>query len=42
MELEEQDGQKTRIEAESIEDILAQFEAEPPTKTVSCPNCRYR
>ena len=41
LEQEEEDGQKgRRIEAESIEDILAQFEAEPATKTVSCPNCR--
>jgi len=38
---EERKGGGGRIEADSIEDILAQFEAEPPSnKTVSCPNCR--
>jgi hypothetical protein len=40
MEMEQPHDQKGRIEADSIEDILAQFEAEPATKTVSCPNCR--
>jgi hypothetical protein len=40
MEYEQTRGEKERIEADSIEDILAQFEAEPASKTVSCPNCR--
>lgn len=38
--LDQPQESKRAIEAESIEDILAQFEAEPASKTVSCPNCR--
>merc|ERR1740128_195836 len=32
--------EKTTFEGETIEDILAQFETESKSKTVSCPNCK--
>merc|ERR1740128_1390233 len=32
--------EKTAFEGETIEDILAQFETESKSKTVSCPNCK--
>merc|ERR1719495_2586077 len=48
-ELEEEEEEDNRdihidennvIEAESIEDILAQFESESAPRSVACPNCR--
>jgi len=37
---DDQEDNNTAIEADSIEDILAQFENESSPESVNCPNCR--
>merc|ERR1719319_1265908 len=40
LDTDAEDREFTGIEAESIEDILAQFESESAPRSVACPNCR--